>query len=109
MRKEVCHQIFKINIFVIDFFFVFCNLTNNLERAQKHLERMNVEGECRWPKPVMVRVDEDDHSASKKYHPHCTLLHRCSNESGCCRINGQTCGPIKIEYVDLYVFVSKIV
>lgn len=38
--------------------------------------------------------------------PHCTVLHRCTDETGCCRSERQTCAPKRTKNVDLYFYVS---
>lgn len=42
---------------------------------------------------------------SKQYTPHCTILHRCGDDVGCC-LPTQTCAASKNSTVELYFFVS---
>lgn len=62
------------------------------------------EGACRVPKPRIIQL-EGRHT-SKTYTPHCVLLHRCSDETGCCRSDLKTCQPFQTEEVKLYFHVS---
>ena len=59
---------------------------------------------CRWPKPKVIPVQ--NHSA-KLYVPHCTILHRCGDDTGCCNTDSRTCIASKTQTVDLYFYVSK--
>jgi len=41
-----------------------------------------------------------------RYLPECTWLHRCSDDTGCCPDESQTCSPANIQSVSLPFFVS---
>lgn len=75
-------------------------------RAYQHLNRIQKEARCQWPKPKLFRVGTlvEEH-ATKTYYPHCTILHRCSNESGCCFMNDK-CQPKLKENVTLFFVVN---
>lgn len=51
----------------------------------------------------MIPIGND---TSKTYYPHCTQLHRCSDDTGCCELDSETCQPLRSEFIDLYIFVS---
>lgn len=71
--------------------------------AYEHQVRVSREGVCKWPRPKLVQVG--NHS-SKTYTPHCTVLHRCSDETGCCHADYKTCQPRFKENVTLYFWVN---
>ncbi|KAE8745298.1 hypothetical protein FOCC_FOCC007983 [Frankliniella occidentalis] len=62
--------------------------------ARDHMIRMMVtDGTCKVPKPVVVNVKQQYPDPSKEYVPHCTILHRCTDSTGCCRSSEETCKP----------------
>lgn len=70
--------------------------------ASAHAARVSREGYCKWPKPKLIQVP---HHTSKTYTPHCTILHRCSDETGCCHVDYKTCQPLRKENVTLAFWV----
>lgn len=72
------------------------------KKAQQHFNRVAREINCEIPKPKVVHVQLDP---SKSYVPSCTILHRCGDDTGCCK-NTKTCQPIQKENVDLYFTVT---
>ncbi|XP_055298631.1 GATA zinc finger domain-containing protein 14-like [Sitodiplosis mosellana] len=72
--------------------------------ANAHTSRINREGACKWPKPKLLQVGNH---TSKRYTPHCTVLHRCSDETGCCHENYKTCQPLRKENVTLVFWVHS--
>lgn len=64
---------------------------------------MDLEGQCRWPKPKVIPVKAE---LGKTYTPHCTVLHRCGADTGCCIIDKQVCVAKRKQTVDLYFIVS---
>lgn len=44
----------------------------------------------------------------KTYTPHCTILHRCGQETGCCFLDHQTCVMKRQQTVELYFIVSTV-
>lgn len=72
--------------------------------ANRNRDLVHTLGRCSVPKPKMIPLE--NRHPSKTYTPHCVLLHRCSDETGCCRIDGQTCRKRTEEYVDLYFHVT---
>lgn len=71
--------------------------------ASVHATKMYSEAKCKWPKPKVIAVQNDP---DKLYTPHCTVLHRCGEDSGCCFTDTRTCAVKFYEHVDLYFYVS---
>lgn len=72
--------------------------------AEAHKNRMLVEGQCSQPIPKVIPVPIND--TSKIIVPHCTILHRCGNDSGCCFPHTSECVAKKTEDVFLHFYVS---
>lgn len=66
------------------------------------MHHIRLNGACKRPQPKLIQIGNH---TSKTYYPHCTLLHRCSDETGCCESDSETCRPSSIEMIDQYVFV----
>ena len=90
--------------------------------VKKHIERM-AGSACRVPRPKLVNVrdyllsssaggDETSQEASAvasvRYVPRCTWLHRCSDDSGCCAHESDTCSASHVALVSLPFFVSSL-
>jgi len=73
---------------------------NFASHAFEHGVRVREEGACRYPKPQVIYVNSTDRS--KVYLPRGTILHRCSDLTGCCPHATQTCQPIQIRTIELY-------
>ncbi|KAG4070811.1 hypothetical protein HA402_011037 [Bradysia odoriphaga] len=67
-----------------------------------HISRIYTEALCKFPKPKIIPIV----AASKTYVPHCTVLHRCGDDTGCCHTDALTCVPKRTATVDLYFYVS---
>uniref|UniRef100_A0A1A9VXY6 Platelet-derived growth factor (PDGF) family profile domain-containing protein n=1 Tax=Glossina austeni TaxID=7395 RepID=A0A1A9VXY6_GLOAU len=72
--------------------------------ASAHHRRIVGEAICRLPQPRVERIRRDPW---KIYTPHCTVLHRCADDTGCCPSERQTCAPKRTKTVDLYFFKSR--
>lgn len=72
-------------------------------QANTHINKIHFEASCRWPKPKVEKIQKDP---SKKYFPHCTVLHRCGDDTGCCEDDLKTCVAMRTQAVDLYFTVS---
>uniref|UniRef100_A0A1A9ZSK7 Platelet-derived growth factor (PDGF) family profile domain-containing protein n=1 Tax=Glossina pallidipes TaxID=7398 RepID=A0A1A9ZSK7_GLOPL len=70
--------------------------------ASAHHRRIVGEAICRLPQPRVERIRRDPW---KIYTPHCTVLHRCADDTGCCPSERQTCAPKRTKTVDLYFFI----
>lgn len=72
--------------------------------AQLALVHMQRIPRCRLPKPRIVHLAGTD--PQKEYAPHCTELHRCGDDTGCCDRLDMTCTASRTELVVLYFYVS---
>lgn len=70
-----------------------------------HHRRINQEGQCRLPKPKVITVPADP---VKSYTPHCTILHRCGGDTGCCHYDNQLCVMKHQHSVDLFFIVTTL-
>ncbi|XP_065093847.1 uncharacterized protein DDB_G0283357-like [Ochlerotatus camptorhynchus] len=78
--------------------------TDGSRLASFHAAKIRREGSCFIPKPKMILASNDP---SKQYTPHCTILHRCGDDVGCC-LPTQTCAASKNSTVELYFFVQTV-
>ncbi|BET00197.1 Hypothetical protein NTJ_13013 [Nesidiocoris tenuis] len=70
------------------------------EEVKRHHSKIAADGKCRQPQPRVVRAADYHPSASKTYLPSCTILHQCSESTGCCPMS-QRCGPKRTEKLEL--------
>lgn len=75
-------------------------------RATEHAARMAREARCDVPRARVVPVTAVYPDPSRTYLPHCTVLHRCGDDAGCCRNNAHVCAPKNVDTVELYFYVS---
>ncbi|XP_037958787.1 GATA zinc finger domain-containing protein 14-like [Teleopsis dalmanni] len=73
--------------------------------ANAHVKQILLEANCNIPQRRVERIQKDP---SKIYMPHCTVLYRCGDDTGCCRAERQTCAPKRTKSVDLYFFVKGV-
>jgi hypothetical protein len=78
----------------------------DVEKAVQHAVTVGRESQCRVPKPRLVQVKDVYPHPSKTYIPHCTILHQCGDDTGCCKSDTLTCTARRTESVDLYFYVS---
>lgn len=83
------------------------SIENRALLAFEHGVRVREFGSCRNPKPVIVYVPTKN--PSKVYLPRGTVLHRCSDQTGCCPHPSQSCQSIESETVHLYFFTVTLV
>lgn len=69
-------------------------------KAFEHGVRVRQEGSCQQPHPTVVYVNKTD--PSKVYLPRGTVLHRCSEQTGCCQNPAETCVASEMQSVELY-------
>ena len=81
---------------------------NESALASQHFSRIIKEAKCKLPVPRVVNIQKMFPSGTKKYIPHCTLLHYCGHESGCCRQENEQCVPKVIETVQLYFWTIEL-
>ncbi|KAI4501464.1 hypothetical protein M0802_003341 [Mischocyttarus mexicanus] len=67
----------------------------------QHAMKVSKEGNCQWPRPRVIPVRDVYPSPSTTYIPHCAILHRCSDDTGCCRSEALTCVPKHSHRVEL--------
>ena len=79
-----------------------------VNEAIQHALKVSREGSCQWPRARVVPVRDVYPSSSTTYVPHCAILHRCSDDTGCCRSEALTCVPKHTHRVELYFYVSRI-
>ncbi|KAF5287580.1 hypothetical protein FQA39_LY15857 [Lamprigera yunnana] len=84
------------------------NSSVEIKAAIQHAIRMNTESRCRDPFPRVMSVQNVYPDPGKTYLPHCTVLHRCSEDTGCCSSHSTTCAPKKQTVVYLYFYTSTI-
>ncbi|PNF28456.1 hypothetical protein B7P43_G15582 [Cryptotermes secundus] len=80
----------------------------DLAKAVQHALTVSREGQCRVPKPRLIQVKDVYPHPSKTYIPHCTILHLCGDDTGCCKSDTLTCIARKTEQVDLYFYVGVV-
>lgn len=77
-----------------------------MREAIQHAMQVNREGSCQWPRARVIPVRDVYPSPSTTYVPHCAILHRCSDDTGCCRSEALTCVPKHSHRVELFFYVS---
>ncbi|XP_066598124.1 uncharacterized protein [Prorops nasuta] len=82
--------------------------SNEIKEALQHAIRVSKEGSCQWPRARVIPVREVYPSPSTTYIPHCAILHRCSDDTGCCRSESLTCVPKQSHRVELYFYTTSI-
>lgn len=75
-------------------------ITEDYAKAFDHGARVRNEGACHQPKPMIIYVNKTD--PSKVHLPRGTVLHRCSDQTGCCSNPSENCVPIEMQTVELY-------
>ncbi|KAJ8669651.1 hypothetical protein QAD02_000910 [Eretmocerus hayati] len=75
-------------------------------KAVEYYHYVSTEGRCQWPKPKVIRVRDMHTNLAATYMPHCAILHRCSDDTGCCKTETETCEAKTTETVELY-FMSQ--
>ncbi|XP_075532532.1 uncharacterized protein LOC142565862 [Dermacentor variabilis] len=69
-------------------------------RASQHLQMVQREARCKLPQPRTLCVPDIYPNGSKRYVPHCTVVHRCSPDTGCCATEDEHCQPKSIQVVE---------
>ncbi|XP_050308164.1 uncharacterized protein LOC126744693 [Anthonomus grandis grandis] len=77
------------------------------KQLRDHVRRINQSGMCKKPVPKVVQVYTEHPDPSVRYFPECTLLHRCAEDTGCCR-SDSTCQYKTREEVTLYFYVKPL-
>nr|XP_033326502.1 uncharacterized protein LOC117220547 [Megalopta genalis] len=82
--------------------------TAEIREALQHAIKVSREGSCQWPRPRVIPVREVYPSPSTTYVPHCAILHRCSDDTGCCRSEALTCVPKHSHRVELSFYTTSV-
>ncbi|XP_023211402.1 vascular endothelial growth factor C-like [Centruroides sculpturatus] len=78
---------------------------NLRSRARDYNKKVNKEGSCSKPSRTLIPVNN---APDKIFLPHCAILHRCSQDSGCCQSATKVCDAKKTELVKLPFLVSEL-
>ncbi|KAF7266665.1 hypothetical protein GWI33_020034 [Rhynchophorus ferrugineus] len=76
--------------------------------AIEHYIRVKNTGSCRKPIPKVIPVQQEHPNPTVTYTPHCTVLHRCAEDTGCCRHDGATCQYKEKVDIPLYFYVKEL-
>lgn len=57
----------------------------NVNAVIEHYQRVNQQSKCSTPLPRVISVQQEHRNPSISYIPACTVLHRCAEDSGCCK------------------------
>lgn len=82
--------------------------TAEIREALQHAIKVSREGSCQWPRPRVIPVRDVYPSPSTTYVPHCAILHRCSDDTGCCRSEALTCVPKHSHRVELSFYTTNV-
>ncbi|XP_055948892.1 uncharacterized protein LOC129981878 [Argiope bruennichi] len=74
-----------------------------VREANEHFVRMRSGARCGVPRSQVVCVR--DLYPDKEFLPRCTLLHRCTETSGCCEDDTMQCAPKAMQEVVLHFYV----
>lgn len=80
----------------------------DITEALQHAMKVNQEARCQVPRPRVVHIQDLYPNPSKSYVPHCTILHHCSDETGCCSRDEATCAPKTTQRVELAFYVRTL-
>ncbi|XP_066158335.1 uncharacterized protein [Euwallacea fornicatus] len=72
-----------------------------------HFVRIKSSGQCKRPVPKVIPVHIEHPDPTVTYIPHCTVLHRCAEDTGCCNYD-TTCQYKERVEVSLYFYVKPI-
>ncbi|KAH9362850.1 hypothetical protein HPB48_015187 [Haemaphysalis longicornis] len=74
----------------------------DMPKAREHERRVLRDARCKFPQQRTICLND---SSSKEYVPHCTLVHRCAPDTGCCANKMLHCQPKRIEKITLHFLV----
>ncbi|XP_030758523.1 vascular endothelial growth factor A-like [Sitophilus oryzae] len=89
------------------------NIRKNSEESRaraavEHYIRVKNTGSCRNPIPKVIPVQQEYPNPAVTYTPHCTVLYRCAEDTGCCRHDGATCQYKDRVEIPLYFYVKEL-
>ncbi|CAN8023882.1 unnamed protein product [Ixodes persulcatus] len=70
-------------------------------KAAQHEQLVWTEGACRRPQPRVLCLKALRPNDTRKYVPHCTILHRCGPDTGCCSTEEEHCQAKTLQAVPL--------
>ncbi|KAH8018838.1 hypothetical protein MRX96_035248 [Rhipicephalus microplus] len=70
------------------------------QRYLEHREMVQREGRCKFPRRRTICVQDKYPNESKRYEPHCTVVHRCQPDMACCNSEDKHCQPKSIQMVE---------
>ncbi|KAF2892901.1 hypothetical protein ILUMI_13272, partial [Ignelater luminosus] len=76
----------------------------DIRAAVEHALKMDKETRCREPSPRVLSIQSIHPDPGKSYLPHCTVLHRCAEDTGCCTNRAMKCGPKHQTRIYLYFY-----
>ncbi|XP_014468224.1 PREDICTED: uncharacterized protein LOC106741093 isoform X2 [Dinoponera quadriceps] len=79
-----------------------------LVEAAEYWKKVNTEGTCKWPRAKVIRVSDSYPDSSVIYHPHCAILHECSDNTGCCKSEALTCVAKKSHPIMLTFYTTSV-
>ncbi|XP_071454756.1 uncharacterized protein [Hetaerina americana] len=79
-----------------------------IREAIQHSLKVSREGLCKVPRPKVVQVKDVYPHPAKTYMPHCTILHQCGDDTGCCRDETLSCVPRKTKRIELYFYTATL-
>lgn len=92
-----------LNLSLIDFSWIFLYFMLFTDLAKQHADFIDREALCKVPRPRVISIPLHP---SQSYMPPCTILHRCNDDTGCCKSHTLKCVPKQYEIVTLYFIVS---
>ncbi|XP_064466139.1 uncharacterized protein LOC135377556 [Ornithodoros turicata] len=72
------------------------------QRATQHEQHVWREGSCRQPQPRVLCIKDLQPNDTRKFLPHCAILHRCAPDTGCCSTEDHHCQAKTIQAVRLH-------
>lgn len=75
-----------------------------IKLAAQNAQRVKIEGKCEVPQQRCEAIRSTKHSPDTVFLPRCALLHRCSEDTGCCISDDNICGPAETETVELFFY-----
>ncbi|KAH9365194.1 hypothetical protein HPB48_012850 [Haemaphysalis longicornis] len=76
--------------------------------AREHERMVLGEARCKFPQQRTVCVPDVYPNDRKLYLPHCTLVHRCAPDAGCCVHPDEHCQPKTIETIERTFLVREL-
>lgn len=79
----------------------------NFKLATENAQRVKLEGKCEVPQQRCEAIRSSNNADNAVFLPRCALLHRCSEDSGCCPSDDKICGPAETETVELFFYAFR--